>query len=109
VSERLKLTPAVAQGQGWSVMARCEHCQASRSAFGAWKTTARDRDLIEALERGRLSCMKCRRPCRALFVGKAWPGGGYQRIMSIRIGARVELHDEPPTYPEPPPGIGSST
>jgi hypothetical protein len=109
VSERLVLTPGLAAGQGWTVMARCDHCQVSRSALGAWRRTAKDRDLIDALEHGRMSCMKCRRPCRALYVGKAWPGGGYQRIMTIRMGACVEIHDESPTYPEPPPGIGSST
>ncbi len=103
------LTPALAAERGWTVMARCDRCQVSRSALGAWKKAAWDRDLVDALEKERLSCMKCGRACRTLYVGKTWPGGGYQRVMTVRMGARVEIHDEPPTFPKPPPGIGSST
>ncbi len=106
---RERLTPRLAEANAWVVLARCERCDISRSALGAWRKAAADRDLIVALERRRLVCMKCRQACETLLVGKHWPEGGYQRIMTVRMGALVERHDDPPVYHEKPPGVGAST
>jgi len=109
VTPPVLLTPRLAAEKGWVVLARCARCEVSRSGLGSWRKAAPDRDLIAALERRRLVCMKCHSPCETLLVGRHWPEGGYQRIMTVTMGACIELHDDPPTYPEPPPGVGAST
>jgi len=94
------LTPRQISENGWSALAECSHCRHQRSALGSWKKAAPDRNLVEALENGKLRCFKCHRPSQRILVGKQWPDAGFQRIMTIRIGAVIEHHDEAPKYPK---------
>lgn len=97
----IMLTPRIIRENGWEAMAHCQKCDYMRTAVGSWKLAdAADRDLGKALAEGKMVCRKCRQPSRAIYVGKLWPGGGYQRIMTVRTGAQVELHNEEPRYPE---------
>lgn len=91
----LPLTPRVAQAHGLTVWARCEHCGFSRSPLAGPPPPAPDRDLVAALHRGKLRCMKCHRPAERLEVRRYVVGGYLQLITAWRSG-RVQLHDDPP-------------
>jgi hypothetical protein len=96
------LTIAMADQNEWEVSVRCDSCESSRN-LSATSRVPLNRNLIDALEKGRITCRQRRchsRPASSIVVGRRLQANGYHRLLTIRLGARIEVHEDGPWYPE---------
>ena len=82
------LTPRLARQNHWRIIGHCERCKITKEMHV--ETLFRrfpDRDLGEALARGKITCTKCERPCSSLDVKRQ--GGGETAVMKLAPGLTV--------------------
>jgi hypothetical protein len=88
------LTPRIAMANDWTVTANCDKCRVLRQLH--IETLFRkfpDRDLGEALVRGRFRCTKCEQTCTGLDVSRRH-GGLIKSVMKLTPGLTVTRIDE---------------
>ena len=87
------LTPRLAREKGWSIYGHCEKCRAMKmlhvdTLFRRFP----DRDLGEALARGKIRCSKCERSCSSLDVSRQ-DVGLIVPVMKLAPGLTVVRHE----------------
>lgn len=88
------LTPRIASTHGWSIYAHCENCRVMRPLDKELINQGNpDRDLAEALMRGKFRCSKCGHSCSALSVSRQ-PHGRTIPVMMLTPGLTIQRYED---------------